>query len=87
MQTVRIVVIMAMDKSSLFPEESDWTNVSPFTAVQIGIHFALLRLITKMSVFPVKQVVPLLPCLLALACLLLRLSSEAASVFERGGSY
>ena len=77
---------MAMDKSSLFPEGSDWTTVSPFTAVQMGIHFALLRLITKMSVFPVKQAVPLLPCPLALACLLLRFSIEVASGFDRGGS-
>ena len=86
MQTVQIVIIMAMDKSSLFPEGSDWTTVSPFTAVQMGIHFTLLRLITKISVSPVKQAVPTLPCPLALACLLLRFYIEAASVFDRGGS-
>ena len=86
MQTVRIVVIMAMDKSSLFPDESDWTTMSPFTAVQMGKQFALLLLITKISVFAVKQAVPLLPSPLALACLLLRFSIEAVWVFARGGS-
>jgi len=86
MQTVRIVVIRAIDKSSLLPEGCDWTTVSPGSAVQMGIHFGLLRLITKMSVLPVKQAVPLLPWPLALAYLLLRFSIEATSVFEKGGS-
>ena len=61
MQTVRIFVIKAVVKSSILPEGSDWTSMSPFSAVQNGIHLALLRFFTKLSVSAVKQAVPLLP--------------------------
>ena len=86
MQTVLIVVIMVMVKSSIFPEGSDWTTMSPFSAVPIGIHLALLRFIAQISVSAVKEAVPLLSCLLALACLLLRLSIETVWAFVRVGS-
>ena len=79
-------VIMALDRSSIFPEGSDWTAMSPFFAVQIGIQLALLSFLTKIYVSAVKQAVPLLPCPLALACLLLRLSIEALWAFVRVGS-
>ena len=71
MQTVLIGVITALDKSSIFPEGSDWTTILPFFASTIGIQIALFCLC-------VKQAVPLLPCPLALACLLLRLSIVGA---------
>jgi len=75
-QTALIEVIMALDRSSIFPKGSEWTTKSPFVTLSIGIHFALrpLRIFTKISVSAVKQAVPLLLCPLALACLLLHLS-------------
>jgi len=77
---------MALQRSSIFPEGSDWTAMSPFFAVQIGIQLALLSFLIKIYVSAVKQAVPLFPCPLALACLLLRLSIEALWAFVRVGS-
>jgi hypothetical protein len=77
---------MALDRSSIFPKRSDWTTVSPLFAVQIGIQLASLDILTKICVSGVKQAVPLLPCPLALACLLLRLSIEVFSACVRVGS-
>ena len=84
--TVSIFVIKAPDKSSMFPEGSDWTTMSPLFAVQIGIQLALSGFLTKIGVSRVKQAVLLLSCPLALTCLLLRLSMEAFSACVRVGS-
>jgi len=85
MQTVVIGVIIALDKSSIFPEGSDWTTMSPFFASTIGIQLALFCLFTRISVSDVKQAVPLLPCLLA-SWSFLHFSIEAAWAFVRVGS-
>jgi len=82
--TVWIDVVTAADRSSSVPWGSDWITMSPFTAVQIGIHCTLQFLAARMSVPPVKQAVLFLAWLLVLACLLLCVSMEAASCFERG---
>jgi len=81
-----MVVIIALDRSSIFPEGSDWTAMSPFFAVQIGIQLASLDFLTKICVSAVKQTVPLLSCPLVLACLLLRLSIEVFWACVRVGS-
>jgi len=84
--TVPIFVIVVLDKSSIFPEGSDWTTKSPLAACQIGIQHALSGFLTKIYVSGMKQAVLFLPCPLALACLLLRLSMEVFSACDRVGS-
>ena len=84
--TVSIFVIKAPDKSSIFPEGSDWTTTSPLFAVQIGIQLALSGFLTKIGVPRVKQAALLLSSPLALTCLLLRLSMEVFSACVRVGS-
>ena len=77
MQSVLNVVVKAQDKSSILPEGSDWTTLSPFLAVQIGIQLARQLFIARINVSAAKQAVPVLLCPLALACLLLHSFIEA----------
>ena len=68
-----MVVVKAQGKSSILPEGSDWTTVSPFLAVQIGIQLAGQLFFARMYISTAKHAVPVLLCPLALACLLLHL--------------
>jgi len=62
MQSILMVVVKAKDKSSILPEGSDWTTLSPFLAVQIEIQRARQLFIARICVSAEKQAVPVLLC-------------------------